>query len=172
MNFCNSPTFLLATLFAAWSVLDSAHAETIVHENDRIVFCGDSITGQGGRGGSTGWVGLIKEGLAISRPTGGQTLIALGGSGATVGAWQIFEKKSRDNPAILDVPGVDVKATLDGGADIIVIMLGMNDLTSPGVKDAPADFDAWAVRYHDLIEALKARVHPRVVALATITPYT
>ena len=172
MRFFNSPTILLAALFIALSVLDSANAETIVHDNDRIVFCGDSITGQGGRGGSTGWVGLIKEGLAISHPTGGQTFTALGGSGATVGAWQIFEKKSRDHSVLLDVPGVDVKATLDGGADIIVIMLGMNDLTSPGVKDIPSDFDAWAARYHDLIESLKARAHPRVVALATITPYT
>ena len=166
-----SSACLVATFFAGWSVLTAAPAETIVHDNDRIVFCGDSITGQGGRGATT-WVGLIKEGLAITHPKGNQTLTALGGSGSTVAAWQNFEKKSRYNSVFLDIPGVDVKATLDGGADILVIMLGMNDLTSPAVKDSPTDFDAWAARYHDLIESLKARAHPRVVALGTITPYT
>ena len=152
--------------------MSAAHADTIIHDKDRIVFCGDSITGQGGNGGANGWVGLIGEGLAIAHPEGHQTLTALGGSGATVGAWQNFEKKSRDNPVFLDVKGVDVKATLDGGADVVVIMLGMNDLLAPAVKNTPADLDAWAVRYHDLIESIKARTHPRVVALATITPCT
>ncbi|MGB8356624.1 MAG: GDSL-type esterase/lipase family protein, partial [Chthoniobacteraceae bacterium] len=162
----------MSFLVSAWIAVPGAHADTIIHDKDRIVFCGDSITGQGGNGGANGWVGLIGERLAIAHPEGHQTLAALGGSGATVGAWQNFEKRSRDNPVFLDVKGVDVKATLDGGADIVVIMLGMNDVLAPAVKDTPADLDAWAVRYHDLIESIKARTHPRVVALATITPCT
>jgi len=170
-----TPLKALALLFAsvsAWSLPVGAYAESIVHDKDRIVFCGDSITGLGGKGGANGWVGLIKEGLAIAHPEGGQVFSALGGSGSTVGAWMNFEKKSRDNPVFLDVPNVDVKATLDGGADVLVIMLGMNDVLAPSLKDTPADFDAWAARYHDLIEVLKARTHPRVIALATITPCT
>jgi len=115
---------------------------------------------------------LIKEGLALAHPDCQETLTALGGSGTTVGAWLNIEKKSRDNPVFLDVKTADVKATLDGGADVVVIMLGMNDVLAPGVKNTPAELDAWAVRYHDLIEAIKARTHPRVVALATITPCT
>jgi lysophospholipase L1-like esterase len=163
-------TLLALIVLGACSMGGTLRAESVVHDKDRIIFCGDSITAQGG--GSNGWVGLIGEGLAIAHPSGGQTLTSLGASGATVSAWQNIEKKSQVQAVLVDRPQPDVKATLDGGAEILVIMLGMNDLLSPGVKDTPADLDAWAVRYRSLIDALKLRVHPRVIALATITPCT
>jgi len=163
----------LAALLLFGRLLPSAaRAETVVHDNDRIVFCGDSITGQGGNGGPTGWVGLVKEGLAIAHPAGRQTVAALGGSGATVGAWLNFDKKSREKPVFLDVKNLDVKATLDGGAEIVIIMLGMNDVLAPSLKDTPAAFDAWAAQYRVLAETLKARAHPRLLGFATITPCT
>jgi hypothetical protein len=64
---------------------------------------------------------------------------------------------------------VDVKTTLDQGADVLIIMLGMNDLLSPSLKDQPADFDAWAERYKALVTSLRERAKPRVIALATIS---
>ena len=161
-----------AALFAVFIFTSAVQADTVIHDKDRIVFCGDSITGQGGKAAGGGWVGLIGQGLAIAHPGWHNTLTALGGSGATVGAWLNVEKKSRDNPVYLDIKDNDVKATLDGGADVLVIMLGMNDVLAPALKDTPADLDAWAARYHDLIELLKGRAHPRVLALATITPCT
>jgi len=147
-----------------------ARADAIIHDNDRIVFCGDSITGHTGNGG--GWVSLIRKGLMLTHPAGKYEMISLGGSGATLGAWVNMEKKSREEPLYLDVKDFDVKATLDAGADVIIIMLGMNDVLSPGIKNTPADFDSWAERYKGLIETLKARSHPRVIGLATIPPCT
>jgi lysophospholipase L1-like esterase len=144
----------------------------IVKNSDRIVFIGDSITGQGAKGGPGGWPALIAEGLRLVRPDVQATWIALGGSGSTIGAWLNFEKKSRTESVVLDVKDVEVGKTLDAGTEVLVVMLGMNDILAPSLKNDPADFDAWAVRYGELIEALRARSHPRVVALATITPCT
>jgi hypothetical protein len=72
----------------------------------------------------------------------------------------------------MDVPNVDVKATLDGGAEVLIIMLGMNDILRPTLKPTPADYDGWELCYRGLIDTLKKRVRPRVVCLATITPCT
>ena len=146
--------------------------ESVIRNNDRIVFVGDSITGQGAKGGKGAWIAMIGEGLGLVHPDLKVTLVGLGGSGSTVGAWQGFEKRSRAEPLALDVKETDVGKTLDAGAEIVVVMLGMNDVLSPSLKNDPADFDAWIAHYAELIEALRARSHPRVVALATITPCT
>ena len=163
---------LVIPLVLNWIASSAVHCETIVHENDRIVFCGDSITGQGGKGGPAGWVGLVQEGLEDAHPGGHQILTALGASGSPVGGWVNAERKSRDDHFCMDVPNVDVKTTLDGGAEVLIIMLGMNDLLGPAIKPTPADYDGWALRFRGLVDALKGRVHPRVVGLATITPCT
>jgi len=163
---------LVTPLVLNWIAAPPAHCETIVHENDRIVFCGDSITGVGGKGGPTGWVGLIQEGLEGAHPGGHQVLTALGASGSPVGGWVNAELKSRENHFCMDVPNVDVKATLDGGAEVLIIMLGMNDVLGPSGKATQADYDKWALHYRGLVDALKVRVHPRVIGLATITPCT
>jgi len=163
-------TFFVAAL--APGAEQAVQTEALIKDNDRIVFVGDSITGQGAKGGKNGWIALIGEGLSLERPAAKPTLIGLGGSGMTVGAWLGSEKKSRTEPVALDVKETDVGKTLDAGAEIVVVMLGMNDVLSPGVKNTPAELDAWSTRYSDLIEALRARSHPRVVALATVTPCT
>jgi len=45
----------------------------------------------------------------------------------------------------------DVGKTLDAGADVVIVMLGMNDVLAPSLKNNPADFDAWALHYGELI---------------------
>ena len=140
----------------------------VLHQDDRIVFVGDSITGQGWNNGQ-GFIHQIETALREKWPTGKLQAIGLGGSGAGVGAWQNFEKRSREGPVILDVKDVDVKTTLDHGADVLIIMLGMNDLLAPYVKEQAADLDAWVERYQALITALRERAKPRVIALATIS---
>ncbi len=155
----------LATIGTTFSRADET--KPLLHDGDRIVFVGDSITGQGGNL-SQGWTHLMAEALAQTHPNGVPTLIALGGSGQTVGSWQNVEKKSRDEAMTLDVKGVDVKATLDQHADVVVIMLGMNDVLSPSLSATDADFDAWATRYRALIASLRERTKPRVLALATV----
>ncbi|MEA3207620.1 MAG: GDSL-like Lipase/Acylhydrolase family [Chthoniobacter sp.] len=169
---------LLLTLVAL-TVLPTtcAWAQTIprgsaIKDHDRIVFIGDSITGQGAKGGKGGWIAMIGEGLNLVRPDAKPTLTGLGGSGSTVGAWLNHEKRSRTEPIALDVKETDVGKTLDAGAEIVVVMLGMNDVLSPSLKNDPGDFDAWSTRYGELVEAIRARSHPRVIALATVTPCT
>jgi len=142
-------------------------AETVICEGDRIVVVGDSITGQSA--GQHGYVTLMREGLAKAHPDTKTTVIPLGGSGQTVDSWQSVEKKSRDAVTLLDVPGIDVKATLDGGAEVLVVMLGMNNALRPNVKNTPESLDQWAADYKALVDALKARAKPRVIAVATPT---
>ncbi len=164
---------ILRPLFAALLLFPFfARAESLIKDKDRIVFIGDSITGQGMLGGGNAWVALIGEGIALARPKLRPTLTGLGGSGATVGAWQNFEKRSRTGPVALDVKEIDVGETLDAGAEVIVIMLGMNDVLAPALDGEPEGFDKWIARYTELIESIRARSHPRVIALATVSPCT
>jgi lysophospholipase L1-like esterase len=161
----------IRSLFLALAALTTtaiAAESPLLHPDDRIVFAGDSITGQGWNNGQ-GFIHQIEAALHKKWPEGKLQAIGLGGSGVSVGAWQNFEKRSREGPVILDVKDVDVKATLDHGADVLIIMLGMNDLLAPYVKEQAADLDAWAERYQALIAALRERAKPRVIALATIS---
>jgi len=159
------------------SVPCGALAQTGVHEraikdNDRIVFIGDSITGQGSKPSKDAWISLIREGLSLARPDANPTLVGLGGSGSTIGAWLGFEKKSRTEPLSLDVKENDVGKTLDAGAEVVVVMLGMNDVLAPSLRNDPENFDKWITKYSELVEAVRVRSHPRVIALATVTPCT
>ncbi len=161
---------LAAILFVIFEPTITAFAADapLLRQDDRIVFVGDSITGQGWNNGQ-GFIHQIEAALHEKWPSGKLTTIGLGGSGSTVGTWQNHEKRSREGTVILDVKGVDVGTTLDQGAEVLIIMLGMNDLLSPSLKDQPADFDAWAERYKALVTALRERAKPRVIALATIS---
>ncbi len=136
------------------------------------MFAGDSITGQGGNGGPNGWVGLIGGALKEQNPANHQILVPLGGSGQTVGGWINVERKSRTAPAFLDVKAFDVQAELNQHADVVVVMLGMNDVLAPSMKDAPDAYQKWIASYRTLIAALRERTTPRIVALATPTPCT
>lgn len=154
--------FLCCLLF----IPTAAHAQSI-HDGDRIVFIGDSITGQGGNL-PRGWTQLMREALAQTHPAKPPVLIPLGGSGQTVGSWTNIEKKSRDQSVVLDVRGIDVKATLDQPADVVVVMLGMNDVLSPSLDGSEAGYDNWLKTYSSLISAVRERTHPRLLALATV----
>lgn len=162
---------LFAVLLVAVSSVNAV--TSVIQDNDRIVFIGDSITGQGDNRGKEGWISMIAEGLALERPSAKLTLVGLGGSGAGVNAWLIYENKSRTAPLLLDSKVNDVGQTLDAGAQIVVVMLGMNDVLAPSLKGTqPAEFDAWEAKYSSLVDAIRARSHPRVFAVATVTPCT
>ena len=96
-------------------------------------------------------------------------VVALGGSGAGVQAWLNTEKRSRTEAFPLDVKGLEVKAELDQPADVLVIMLGMNDVLAPYVVDEPASLEKWTANYRELITALQSRLKPTVTAVATAT---
>ena len=149
----------------------SAWAEPQLHPNDRIVFVGDSITGQS-INHPNGFLHQLKWALGEVKSNTAPALIALGGSGQSVGSWMSVEQRSRTAETFLDIKGVDVRATLDAGADVLIVMLGMNDLLAPYVTERTEDLDAWAGRYRLLLHALRDRAKPRVTALATITLLT
>ena len=170
-------TVILATLVAAMlaaqcTVSAAESASSQVRDGDRIVFVGDSITGQGVNVGVGGFINLLKEGLDMARPGNHVTVVALGGSGQGVGSWLGVEKRSREKASYLDVPKVEIKENLDRHADILVIMLGMNDSLAPYIHPDRASLDGWTKQYRELIVALRARTTPRVTALATVTPNT
>lgn len=144
------------------------HAESVLEFGDRIVLIGDSITGQGWNV-PDGWAHVIDDALATDYPNGDFELIALGGSGQGVGTWQGVEKTSRSEPLTLDVKDVDVKATLDEPADVVIFMLGMNDVLAPRIQPTAEAYDQWESDYLALIEAVRTRVNPRVIAIATPT---
>lgn len=141
--------------------------QSVLREGDRVVVVGDSITGQSL--GGHGYVTLMREALRHAHPDTKTTLTPLGGSGHTVGSWVGIEKDSRQRNFALDVPGVDVRKTLDGGADVVIIMLGMNNVLRPDMGDTPEAIAGWASSYRTLILALRERTHARVIALATPT---
>ena len=163
-----SPLFLLMAVGVALA----DESPSLVRDGDRVVFVGDSITGQGMNIGAGGFINLFKAGLDTARPESKVTVVPLGGSGQTVGSWQNVEKQSREKETFLDVKNVDVREALDRHADVLIVMLGMNDTLSPSLDASPASLDAWAGRYRDLLAALRSRTSPRVTALATITPNT
>ena len=166
---CLSVFLLLSSFLRA----ETTPAERLqpVRDADRIVFVGDSITGQGG-GNAAGFVHLIEWALRQSRPANTMKFIPLGGSGQSVGSWLSVEEKSRTTESNLDVKGFGVKENLDQPADVLVIMLGMNDILAPYLTEETKEVDAWAERYRVLIRALRERVKPRVLALAQITMAT
>jgi lysophospholipase L1-like esterase len=139
--------------------------------NARVVFVGDSITGLS-RNYATGFAHQIEWALKGTYPGSTPDLVALGGSGQGIASWQDVENRSRREEFFLDVPKVGVKSALDRPADVVVIMLGMNDVLAPYVADEPASLDRWTNGYRALIDAIRQRVHPDVTALATITPCT
>ncbi len=139
--------------------------------NARVVLVGDSITGLS-RNFLAGFAHQMDWALKEAYPTCKPNIIALGGSGQGIRSWLNVEKRSRTEDTFLDVKGIDVKASLAEPADVLVIMLGMNDVLAPYVNDDPASIGSWAEGYRELITNLQARVHPKVTALASATPCT
>jgi lysophospholipase L1-like esterase len=139
--------------------------------NARVVFVGDSITGLS-RNYAPGFAHQIEWALKGTYPGSTPDLVALGGSGQGIASWQDVQKRSRREEFSLDVPKVGVKSALDRPVDVVVIMLGMNDVLAPFVANEPASLDRWTNGYRALIDAIRERVNPGVTALATITPCT
>ena len=164
--------FFCLLCLAQSGLLQSAEEHSLIKDGDHIVFVGDSITGQGTLVGTQAWVAKIAEGLALVRPQANPVMAGLGGSGSTVSHWQRVEKGSKDKPTFMDDKKFEVGKTLDGRVDILVVMLGMNDVLSPSLKFSEADFDKWIMRYEQLTDALSTRCKPRVLAVATVTPCT
>jgi lysophospholipase L1-like esterase len=150
----------LPTLRAAESLLQ--------HGNARVVLVGDSITGFS-RNYPAGYAKQMDWALQQVYPDCKPNIVALGGSGQGVGTWLNIEKRSRTEEVTLDIKGIEVKAALEHHADVLVIMLGMNDVLSPRIAGDDASLDQWVAWYRELITNLRARLSPKVIALGTAT---
>ena len=138
----------------------------------RIIFVGDSITGQGGGWQNAGFVFQMRDALGATDPDPTPELVPLGGSGMGVGAWLGLLNQPDKQSRYLDVKGVEVGTSLSKPADVLVVMLGMNDLLAPYVQDSDESLDQWKADYRKVLDALEKRLHPKITALATITPQT
>ena len=153
-------------------LVSTAFAESKIKPGSRIVFVGDSITGlsvnyREGFNHQMKWaLGQCFEQEDMPE------LVSLGGSGQGVATWMNVAKKSMGMETFLDVKGVDVKANLEKKADILVFMLGMNDILCPYVKPTEKDMDRWANDYMKLIDNIRGRTKPGITALASITLLT
>lgn len=150
----------------------TAFAESLIKPKSRIVFVGDSITGQSihhpdGYNHQMRWA-LSQTFESNSMPE----LVSLGGSGQGVNSWIGTAERSMEKETFLDIKGVDVKANLEKKADILIIMLGMNDILCPYVKPTTEDMDRWANDYMRLIDNIRGRAKPEITALASITLLT
>ena len=143
-------------------------AVTLEGGNARVVFVGDSITGLA-RNRADGFAHLMEAALKAVHPDAKPDLVALGGSGQGVFSWASVEKRSRENEVFLDVRGIDVRTHLDQPADVLVVMLGMNDVLAPYIGEDKAALDRWEGSYLRLVEALRKRVKPGAIAFGTIS---
>ena len=150
---------------------------SVLKPGDHILFIGDSITGLGDReittqSRDTEFVPLIRQALAATHKDSKFELVTLGASGSTVGAWLNFFARAADpkqKEFTTDVPQFGVKATLARNWDVVIIMLGMNDVLQPAVNDDKESLANWDASYARLVQTVRDRVHPRVVALAQCT---
>jgi len=158
-------TALLFTLLAN-------RAEGAVQGETRFVFIGDSITGQGGGWLNTGYVFKMREALSAAHPERKYTLVPLGGSGMGVASWLALARDAERQKRELDIKGVEIEAALSERADVMIVMLGMNDVLAPYVSDTDESLDQWIANYRDLVGVMSERLKPELIALATITPQT
>lgn len=162
------PRWLVLLLVLAGGAFAETPASLLKQGNARIVLVGDSITGQS-RNHPAGYAYQLEWALQQAYPGCHPNIISLGGSGQGIQAWLNTEKRSRTENFPLDVKGLDVKTELDQPADVLIVMLGMNDVLAPYVVDEPASLDQWAANYQELIRALQSRLQPRLTAIATPT---
>jgi len=170
MKKCAALALLISHLLTVWTQANDQ--VSLSGGNARVVFVGDSITGQGGGWLGAGYCFQMEWALKQTYPGATPQLIALGGSGMGVGNWVGTEKSSRTTEVMLDVKNVGVKENLDQPADVLVVMLGMNDVLAPYIGATDEDLDKWIAQYRDLVTSLRARVKPKVTALGTITMFT
>ena len=68
--------------------------------------------------------------------------------------------------------GFDVHTALAKHGDIVLILLGMNDILKPTMRDDEAVLQTWKAKYRELLAAIRHRVTPREIVLCEITPLT
>jgi hypothetical protein len=141
-------------VFAGIAVAMGVAASALAAE--RIVFIGDSITGQS-RISAHGYANQLDDAYAATRVEADRpVVVALGGSGQTVESWRNVEFESRENATTtLDVPGVYVGPNLDQPTDRLVVLLGMNNVLAPSTADTPESIAAFKG------QLLPARDEPR-----------
>ena len=168
----SSLAVILVNAFSAYA-LGAGLSDTGALEsgNARVVFVGDSITGLS-RNMKCGFVNVMETALKAVYPGCQPRLVALGGSGAGVRSWLGFLGQSREKERYLDVKGVGVKSTLAEPADVVVIMLGVNDVIAPYIGNTPAALDGWQQNYEELVKRLRVRLKPEVIGIASITMQT
>ncbi|MDD2459554.1 MAG: GDSL-type esterase/lipase family protein [Kiritimatiellia bacterium] len=147
-------------------------ADSLLQPDDRIVFVGDSITAQG-VGNPNGYYHLFTNALHAAHPAARHEAVGLGFSGHTVYSWvDSIEPDSRTRRVPANTGGFEVQAAFARPAGVVVILLGMNDILCPTVRDNDASLLAWKEKYRALVRAIRARVTPRVTVLCEITPLT
>jgi lysophospholipase L1-like esterase/uncharacterized protein YbdZ (MbtH family) len=149
-----------------------AGAESLIRSGDRIIFVGDSITAQS-VGGSQGFYHQFAKALRTVYPAYGNEVISLGFSGQTLFGWKDdLEVKSRTQSVPANCGGFDVHTALAKHGDIVLILLGMNDILKPTMRDDEAVLQTWKAKYRELLAAIRQRVTPREIVLCEITPLT
>ncbi|MCY2996429.1 MAG: GDSL-type esterase/lipase family protein [Planctomycetota bacterium] len=159
---------LAALVLCAAAHYASAAEPLLKRGQSRVVLVGDSITGLS-RNYATGFAHQMDWALKQTYPGCRPDLVALGGSGQGVRSWRDVELRSRTQEVLLDVPGINVKSALSQPAEVLIIMLGMNDVLAPYVVDEAAAWEDWTTNYRELIAALRERLRPTVIALAGAT---
>lgn len=147
-------------------------AESLLKPNDRITFVGDSITAQS-VGGSQGYYHQFTNELQKAYPASSSEVIGLGFSGNTLFDWKdTLEVKSRTQSVPANCGGFDVHTAFAKHGDVVLILLGMNDILRPTMRDDEAVLQTWKAKYRELVQAIRERVTPREIVLCEITPLT
>ncbi|HPK36651.1 MAG TPA: GDSL-type esterase/lipase family protein [Kiritimatiellia bacterium] len=150
----------------------ACRAESLLRPNDRIIFVGDSITAQA-VGEMQGYYHQFTNALKTAYPASRNEVIGLGFSGHTVFSWaDSLEVKSRTESVPANTGGFDVHTAFARPADLVLVLLGMNDILRPTVTDEEASLRMWQDKYRELIRAIRKRVSPREFVLCEITPLT
>ena len=136
-------TFVLPTIVVVLSTV----AEPVLRPGDRMVILGDSLTNQGlavDAGDQIGYFHRLTNALARVHGPDCVTVVPLGYSGWHVPSWIETERRTRTESFRFDAAGRhwDAKVVLDGGAEIAVFFLGMNDLLKPVFDDTPESLHA------------------------------
>jgi lysophospholipase L1-like esterase len=158
--------------FVVGMVATAGLAESLLRPNDRIIFVGDSITAQS-VSGTQGYYHQFTNALQTVYPSYSNEVIGLGFSGNTLFDWKdSLEVKSRTQSVPANSGGFDVRTAFAKHGDIVFILLGMNDILRPTMRDDEAVLQTWKAKCRELIGAIRERVTPREIVLCEITPLT
>ena len=162
---------LTLSWFVCVAIATPIWAESLLKPNDRIIFAGDSITAIS-IGSSQGFYHQFVDALHTVYPSYQNEVISLGFSGRTLFDWADLEVRSRTQLVPTDDRRFEVQAAFAKHADIVFILLGMNDILKPQVLDDQAVLKSWKEKYRELVKAIRERVTPREIVVCEITPLT